>query len=119
MKNRVDCRIALAVLAAGAPALLVGEVARAQSALPPGNDPAAGGVHDRARPARAQCAHNGMGRSMLAGGKAVRYEPFGEGWLQDERAWGRPIDVLVAPDGSLLVSDDNAGAIYRISYRGQ
>jgi glucose/arabinose dehydrogenase len=55
----------------------------------------------------------------LAGGKAVRYEPFAEGWLQGERAWGRPADVLVAPDGSLLVSDDDAGAIYRISYRGQ
>ena len=33
-------------------------------------------------------------------------------------AWGRPADVLVAPDGSLLVSDDPAGAIYRIRYRG-
>ena len=32
--------------------------------------------------------------------------------------WGRPADVLVAPDGSLLVSDDYAGAVYRIRYRG-
>jgi glucose/arabinose dehydrogenase len=55
----------------------------------------------------------------LDGNKAVRYEPFAEGWLQGERAWGRPADVLVAPDGSLLVSDDHAGAIYRIRYRGQ
>ena len=47
---------------------------------------------------------------------AIGYEPFAEGWLQGERAWGRPADVLVAPDGSLLVSDDEAGAIYRISY---
>jgi len=53
-----------------------------------------------------------------ASGKAVSYEPFAEGWLQGERAWGRPADVLVAPDGSLLVSDDLAGAIYRIRYRG-
>ena len=35
------------------------------------------------------------------------------------RKWGRPADVLVAADGSLLVSDDQAGAIYRIRYRGQ
>jgi glucose/arabinose dehydrogenase len=51
-------------------------------------------------------------------GKAIAYEPFAEGWLQGQRAWGRPADVLVAPDGSLLVSDDAAGAIYRIGYRG-
>jgi glucose/arabinose dehydrogenase len=53
-----------------------------------------------------------------ATGKATSYEPFAEGWLQGERVWGRPADVVVAPDGSLLVSDDHAGAIYRISYRG-
>ncbi len=52
----------------------------------------------------------------LDGNKAVRYEPFAEGWLQRESAWGRPADVQVAPDGSLLVSDDHAGAIYRIRY---
>ena len=52
-----------------------------------------------------------------ASGKATAYEPFAEGWLQGQQAWGRPADVLVAPDGSLLVSDDAAGAIYRISYR--
>ena len=54
----------------------------------------------------------------LDGDKAVRYEPFVEGWLQGETAWGRPADVLVAPDGSLLVSDDSAGAVYRVRYRG-
>jgi glucose/arabinose dehydrogenase len=48
--------------------------------------------------------------------KPVSYEPFATGWLQGEEAWGRPSDVLVAPDGSLLVSDDLAGAIYRISW---
>lgn len=53
----------------------------------------------------------------LDGNKAVRYEPFAEGWLQGSRAWGRPADVLVMPDGSLLVSDDEAGAIYRITYK--
>jgi len=54
-----------------------------------------------------------------ASGKGVSYQPFAEGWLQGEQAWGRPADVLVAPDGALLVADDTAGAIYRISYRGK
>jgi glucose/arabinose dehydrogenase len=54
----------------------------------------------------------------LEDGKAVAYEPFATGWLQGGDAWGRPADVLVMPDGSLLVSDDFAGAIYRITYRG-
>ena len=43
---------------------------------------------------------------------------FAEGWLQGASAWGRPVDVLVMPDGALLVSDDRLGAIYRISYKG-
>ncbi|MBI5580514.1 MAG: sorbosone dehydrogenase family protein [Deltaproteobacteria bacterium] len=53
----------------------------------------------------------------LSGSQAVSYEPFAEGWLQGGRAWGRPVDVLVMPDGALLVSDDMAGVIYRITYR--
>ncbi|MEN6465476.1 MAG: PQQ-dependent sugar dehydrogenase [Syntrophaceae bacterium] len=52
----------------------------------------------------------------LENNKAVKYETFAEGWLQSGKAWGRPVDVLVMPDGSMLVSDDHAGAIYRISY---
>jgi glucose/arabinose dehydrogenase len=48
----------------------------------------------------------------------VSHEVFAEGWLQGNFAWGRPVDVLVLPDGSLLVSDDKAGVIYRISYAG-
>ncbi len=55
----------------------------------------------------------------LEGNRALSYEPFAEGWLQGESAWGRPADVEVAPDGSLLVSDDFAGAVYRVSYRGR
>ena len=52
----------------------------------------------------------------LEGNRALAYEPFASGWLQGESAWGRPADVLVLPDGSLLVSDDHAGAVYRIRY---
>jgi len=52
----------------------------------------------------------------VEGGRAVSYRPFAEGWLQGESAWGRPADLLELPDGSLLVSDDSAGAIYRIRY---
>ena len=55
-------------------------------------------------------------RVILNGNRPIRYEVFAEGWLQARRAWGRPVDILVMPDGSLLVSDDGAGAIYRISY---
>ncbi len=51
----------------------------------------------------------------LDGDRAVEAEPFAEGWLQGEEAWGRPVDLLVMPDGALLVSDDRAGAIYRIT----
>ena len=52
----------------------------------------------------------------LAGNRAVSYEVFAQGWLQGRNAWGRPVDVQGMPDGSLLVSDDKAGMIYRISY---
>ena len=55
-------------------------------------------------------------RVALSGGKVVKHEVFAEGWLRDDSAWGRPVDVEVMPDGSLLVSDDYAGAIYRITY---
>lgn len=54
--------------------------------------------------------------ARLETNRAVKYEVFAEGWLQGFKAWGRPVDVQVMPDGSLLVSDDKAGAIYRISY---
>ena len=54
----------------------------------------------------------------VEGGRAVSYEPFAQGWLKGGSAAGRPADVLVMPDGALLVSDDKAGRIYRISYAG-
>lgn len=52
-------------------------------------------------------------------GSLKRQTVFAEGWLEDGDVWGRPADVLVAPDGALLVSDDYAGAIYRIEYVGR
>jgi glucose/arabinose dehydrogenase len=55
----------------------------------------------------------------VEGGRATSYEPFAQGWLKGATASGRPADVLVMPDGALLVSDDKAGRIYRISYDGR
>ena len=55
----------------------------------------------------------------LDGNRAVSYEPFAYGWLQGQSVSGRPVDLLVKGDGSLLVSDDLAGKIYRISYIGE
>ena len=50
-------------------------------------------------------------------GGAWEYSTFAAGWLnEDGSRWGRPVDVEVAPDGSLYVSDDYAGAIYKITY---
>lgn len=52
-------------------------------------------------------------------GRAVGYKPFVEGWLRPNgSSWGRPVDVEELPDGSILISDDRAGAIYRVSYHG-
>ena len=49
-----------------------------------------------------------------AGGQPIAYEQFATGWLQGRIAWGRPVDVMVWDDGSLLVSDDRRGVVYRI-----
>lgn len=56
----------------------------------------------------------------LEGGEATSYESFASGWLDEtsQNAWGRPVDVILLSDGSLLVSDDKAGVIYRIAYKG-
>ena len=63
----------------------------------------------------------------VQGNKVVSYTPFAEGWLRGTRrmngtdavgdAWGRPSDVLVMPDGALLIADDEAGVIYRVTYK--
>jgi glucose/arabinose dehydrogenase len=52
-----------------------------------------------------------------ADGKKARQEVFASGWIDGDKSYiGRPADIFVAKDGSLLVADDWAGAIYRISY---
>lgn len=53
-----------------------------------------------------------------AQGKSLGYSTFAEGWLNNEDTWGRPVDLEQMPDGSLLLSDDDADAIYRIWYEG-
>jgi glucose/arabinose dehydrogenase len=76
--------------------------------------------------------HGSWNRSVPVGYKIIRIplngdtagpaEDFATGWMADEgnraSVWGRPVDVLVAPDGAMLVSDDDGGAIYRIAYQG-
>jgi glucose/arabinose dehydrogenase len=53
-------------------------------------------------------------------GTADKPQVFAEGWLTENGEYlGRPVDVAMLPDGSLLISDDTAGAIYRISYEGR
>jgi len=61
-----------------------------------------------------------MFTSLNEEGGAAETEVFADGWLIEETGeyWGRPVDVAVLKDGSLLVSDDFAGAIYRIWYEG-
>jgi glucose/arabinose dehydrogenase len=50
--------------------------------------------------------------------RATGWQPFAEGWLdKDGSSWGRPVDVKPTANGDLLISDDRAGAIYRIRYR--
>lgn len=52
--------------------------------------------------------------------RAISYKPFITGWLDEKEddAWGRPVDLEYLPDGSLLISDDFADAIYRVTYEG-
>ena len=52
--------------------------------------------------------------------KAISYEPFADGWLDEESddVWGRPVDIEWLPDGSMLISDDFANCIYRVTYSG-
>ncbi len=72
------------------------------------------------------CEHGSWNREQKVGyrlvllslnnkGEVVSYKPFIDGWLQNENSIGRPADIEVLPDGSLLISDDLNGVIYRVS----
>ena len=70
--------------------------------------------------------HGSWNRRVPTGYKIVRIDmnnstvtDFATGWLQGANVLGRPVDIIVANDGSLFVSDDNAGKIYRIYYTGK
>jgi glucose/arabinose dehydrogenase len=58
----------------------------------------------------------GITTVTLAMGQPPKQEGFASGWLENNQPWGRPAYLYQMPDGSLLVSDDFVGAIYRISY---
>lgn len=51
-------------------------------------------------------------------GTAISYQPFIEGWLKDGNVYGRPVDIEIIPDGSMLISDDMNGVIYLVRYTG-
>lgn len=74
------------------------------------------------------CEHGSWNRSKRIGyrimnvnfkpdGKPNEYKVFLQGWLENEAVWGRPVDLCLMPDGSMLVSDDFRGFIYRVSYQ--
>jgi glucose/arabinose dehydrogenase len=53
----------------------------------------------------------------LRTGDVPKYEVFAEGWLEKNQPWGRPVYTTQMKDGSVLISDDYAGAIYRVTYQ--
>jgi glucose/arabinose dehydrogenase len=73
--------------------------------------------------------HGSWNRRQPSGYKVVRVHfeadrpvavsDFATGWLAGNGAWGRPVDVVVGPDGAVYLSDDRAGIIYRIVYQGE
>ena len=75
--------------------------------------------------------HGSWNRSLRTGYEVIRvpmkgsratgeYIDFLTGFVTPEgNVWGRPVGVAVAPDGSLLVSDDESGSIWRVSYVGK
>ncbi len=65
---------------------------------------------------RAKKSGHDVVRVELDGEKSGKVTPFLTGFLDGERALGRPVDVIQAKDGSVLISDDVAGAIYRVAY---
>jgi len=72
--------------------------------------------------------HGSSNRTEPTGGKVVRYkldaagnfmdvEDFITGWLTPAGALGRPVDILITPDGVIYISDDKAGVVYRVVYQ--
>lgn len=57
--------------------------------------------------------------ATVEGNTVTSYKPFIEGWLNKGEAWGRPVDILFLKDGSMLVSDDHANAVYRVTYEAK
>lgn len=58
-------------------------------------------------------------RVRFEGGRPAQVMDFASGWLTEAGAWGRPVDVVAGPDGAIYLSDDRAGMIYRIIYKGE
>jgi glucose/arabinose dehydrogenase len=74
------------------------------------------GSWDRSEPVGARV----MFTSLKPDGTADKTEVFAEGWLIPNGGYlGRPVDVAPMPDGSMLISDDDAGAVYRVTYEGK
>lgn len=57
--------------------------------------------------------------ATVEGSNVTGYQPFIDGWLNNNEAWGRPVDVLFLKDGSMLISDDHANAVYRVTYNNK
>ena len=57
-----------------------------------------------------------MVATLASDGMVRSYKPFITGWLAGEESWGRPVAFATLADGSLLISDDEAGVVYRVSY---
>ena len=57
-----------------------------------------------------------VGEISESNNSIISNEPFISGWLDGQDHWGRPVDILNMPDGSLLISDDMANAVYRVVY---
>ena len=61
-----------------------------------------------------------ISRVKIENNRSLGYEPFIYGWLDKDKndAWGRPVDIVFLEDGSMLISDDYANVIYRVTYEG-